>query len=86
MAKRITNKQLVEIAKSLPRRRPRWLGRKPLPSVALAMKTARGRAQLRMGVREEMEHTDRPVLALIIALDHLEEDAIYYTKLRKCFK
>lgn len=40
--------------------------------------------ELEMGVEEEMEHTDDPKKSRQIALDHLEEDPKYYTKLKKC--
>lgn len=42
-------------------------------------------AQLEIGIQVEMEHTDSPEIAKEIALDHLTEDPIYYTKLGKCF-
>lgn len=38
-------------------------------------------AQLKMGIKVEMEHTDDPAKAKEIAMDHLEEDARYYTHL-----
>jgi hypothetical protein len=37
--------------------------------------------ELRMGIEEEMEHTEDPRVAKQIALDHLAEDPTYYTKL-----
>lgn len=40
--------------------------------------------ELRMGVREEMEHTSDPKVARRIALDHLREDRHYYTKMKRC--
>jgi len=39
--------------------------------------------QLKMGIKVEMEHTDDPKTAEKIALDHLGEDPLYYTKLKK---
>jgi len=38
--------------------------------------------ELKMGVEVEMEHTDDPSKAKIIALQHLAEDPKYYTKLK----
>lgn len=38
--------------------------------------------ELRSGVKEEMEHTDDPALALEIALDHLIENPWYYRQLK----
>jgi hypothetical protein len=35
-----------------------------------------------MGIRVEMEHTDNPKEAKIIALQHLAEDPKYYSKLK----
>lgn len=47
---------------------------------------ARARAylyqELMAGAREEMEHTDKPIIAVRIALDHILEDVRYYQKLR----
>jgi len=39
--------------------------------------------QIKMGIGVEMEHTDDAAEARKIALDHLEEDSQYYTKLKK---
>lgn len=39
--------------------------------------------QLRMGQHHELEHTDNTAVALEIAKDHLREDPIYYTKLKR---
>ena len=39
--------------------------------------------QVLMGMSVEMEHTDDPMKALEICLDHLAEDEIYYTKLKE---
>lgn len=39
--------------------------------------------QLRMGQHVELEHTNNPAVALEIAKDHLREDPIYYTKLKR---
>ena len=39
--------------------------------------------QLEMGIKIEMEHTDDPSVAKIIALDHLSEIPDYYTRLKK---
>jgi hypothetical protein len=38
-------------------------------------------AQLALGTQEEMEHTDNPLEAMKIAVDHLLEDQDYYVKL-----
>lgn len=38
--------------------------------------------ELRAGIREEMEHTDDPGIALEIALDHLIENPRYYKQLK----
>lgn len=37
--------------------------------------------ELGKGIRVEMEHTHDPAIAMEIALDHLAEDSIYYTRL-----
>jgi len=37
--------------------------------------------QLALGVNVEMEHTDDPNVAAIIAVDHLSEIPNYYTRL-----
>ncbi len=39
------------------------------------------REELKKGIEVEKEHTDDPKIALKIALDHLDEDPEYYTKL-----
>ena len=39
-------------------------------------------SQLALGTKEEMEHTDNPLEAMKIAVDHLLEDQDYYTKLK----
>lgn len=39
--------------------------------------------QLKMGIQVEMEHTKDYDTAETIAMDHLVEDAEYYTKLKK---
>lgn len=39
--------------------------------------------QLKMGIEIEKEHTQSPLIAKLIAKDHLKEDPKYYTKLRK---
>ena len=39
--------------------------------------------ELDMGVEVEMEHTSDEEIALKIAMDHLAEDAKYYTKLKR---
>jgi len=41
------------------------------------------KAELKIGIETEMEHTDKPEYARAIALDHLYEDPKYYTKLKK---
>lgn len=38
--------------------------------------------QLILGTKEEMEHTDNPIEAMKIAVDHLLEDQDYYNKLK----
>lgn len=38
-------------------------------------------SQLMMGIHVELEHTDDIVTAMEIAMDHLSEDPMYYTKL-----
>jgi len=38
--------------------------------------------ELKMGIKVEMEHTNDPAVAKIIALHHLAEDPKYYTKLK----
>lgn len=40
--------------------------------------------ELSMGIDEELEHTSDPRVATQIALDHLREDAHYYTHLQAC--
>lgn len=42
--------------------------------------------QLIKGLDVEMEHTDDPMVALEIAMDHLTEDEKYYDKLEKIEK
>lgn len=42
--------------------------------------------QLTMGLKVEMEHTDNPMIALEIAMDHLAEISDYYTHLDKMEK
>lgn len=39
--------------------------------------------QLKLGMKVEQEHTNKPDVAREIALDHLSEDPRYYTKLKK---
>ena len=39
--------------------------------------------QLKMGIKDEMEHTDNPKIAREIAMDHLFKDPNYYTKEKK---
>ena len=43
-------------------------------------------AQILMGMEVEKEHTDDPLIALEISLDHLTEDQSYYTKLAEMEK
>ena len=43
-------------------------------------------AQLKMGIRVEMEHTDDKKVAEEIAIDHLSETKDYYSKLKKVEK
>jgi len=40
--------------------------------------------ELKKGIKTEFEHTSDPKMAKKIAMDHLEEDPEYYTKLGKC--
>lgn len=35
--------------------------------------------QLEMGIKEELEHTDSPYIAKLIAKDHLSQDPLYYS-------
>lgn len=44
------------------------------------------KAQVKIGVRVEMEHTDDPHKALEITMDHLVESPDYYTKLKEIEK
>jgi len=39
--------------------------------------------ELKMGIKVEMEHTDDPIMASRIAIDHLAEIDDYYTRLKK---
>ena len=39
-------------------------------------------AELAMGIKVEMEHTDDPAVAKKIAKDQLDEDGKYYTHLK----
>lgn len=39
--------------------------------------------QLKMGIKEEMEHTNNPLIARKIAYDHLAKIRDYYTRLKK---
>ena len=38
--------------------------------------------QLKMGIRQEMEHTNNPSEALKIAIDHVKEDPLYYDHMK----
>lgn len=42
--------------------------------------------ELMMGIKIEMEHTDNPLIAKLIAKDHLSEIQDYYSRLRKMEK
>jgi hypothetical protein len=42
--------------------------------------------QLKLGLGVEVEHTDDPRVAMEISMDHLYEDPLYYTKLKKLEK
>jgi len=42
--------------------------------------------QIKMGLKIEMEHTDDPMIAIEIAMDHLSEFPDYYTRLDKMEK
>lgn len=39
--------------------------------------------ELEKGIKVEMEHTDNPMIATEIAMDHLKEDPDYYNKLEQ---
>ena len=52
------------------------------PGLAMDPKDA-DRKELKMGIKDEMEHTDDKWTAMKIALDHLKEDPQYYSKLKK---
>lgn len=39
--------------------------------------------ELMMGIKVETEHTDNPLIAKLIAKDHLSEIPDYYSRLRK---
>lgn len=39
--------------------------------------------QLQLGIKVELEHTPYKSIAKIIAMHHLAEDPMYYTKLKK---
>jgi hypothetical protein len=51
-----------------------------------ARRTEEGHKALQEGIRVELEHTDDPKVAEEIALDHLDEDREYYTKLKTVHK
>lgn len=51
-----------------------------------ASKNKRMKEQLKIGTKVEMEHTNDRKIARNIAIDHLEEDPSYYTKLAKVEK
>jgi len=52
-----------------------------LTNVVKEYKHKYDKEELRKGIEVEKEHTDNPKIALKIALDHLDEDPQYYTKL-----
>lgn len=52
------------------------------PGLAMNPKDA-DRKELKMGIKDEMEHTDDKWTAMKIALDHLKEDPHYYSKMKK---
>lgn len=54
--------------------------RKALQSLAHGKKKGK---QLKMGIKEEKEHTSNPLIAEKIASDHLKETKDYYTRLKK---
>lgn len=39
--------------------------------------------ELQLGIKTELEHTRSIIVAKLIAKDHLSEDPMYYTKLKK---
>jgi hypothetical protein len=51
--------------------------------VSIADLTSELTAQLKLGIKTEMEHTDNKKQAKEIAMDHLAENPKYYTKLKK---
>lgn len=64
---------------------------KPTPSVASLVKKYQTtketvQAEIKSGIRVEMEHTNDSQVAREIALDHLGEDLLYYQKLKKVEK
>lgn len=59
----------------------RWKDRLPGGRADLRSPLDFDSRELARGVRVEMEHTDDPLLATEIAMDHLEEDPDYYRKL-----
>jgi hypothetical protein len=44
------------------------------------------KSQLRMGIKEELEHTSNRACAKAISKAHLAEDAHYYSKLKRLMK
>lgn len=78
MSARNTTRSPVQMRGALPPHR-----REGIPGGRAAGMSPRQfpRAQLKRGLRVELEHTDDPEVALEIAMDHLAEDPRYYTKL-----
>lgn len=66
--------KLQHAIRLLPKVRP-WDRKMPVQSVSGVRID-----ELEAGLREELEHTHSPVMALIIALDHLHENPRYYSK------
>ena len=66
-----------------------YLARTPRPALlhgGLSQGAAPGRfdpEELEKGIRIEMEHTNQPKVAMLIAMDHLAEIPDYYTRLAK---
>lgn len=52
-------------------------GEDPRPDDAFDME------ELRLGMEEEMEHTNDKNIARVIAKDHLAENSQYYTRMRR---
>lgn len=57
-----------------------YLGNQPAPDELVGVDVE----QLKVGTMHELEHTTDFDIAKRIALDHLNEDPLYYVKLRDC--